>query len=254
MIPYPAQYLLRFDDLCPTMSHERWQRFLGVIERFGIRPILAVVPENRDPGLDVDAPNPEFWRQMRAMEAAGATIGLHGHRHLCTSQGRSLLPFHRTSEFAGIPAETQREWIRAGLEILRGHGLNPRIWVAPRHGFDEVTLCVLKEEGIGLVSDGLARVPFIRGGLIWIPQQLWAPAKKESGLWTILVHANTAPNELVRQLEAFAGEYPAQFTSVDRVLAEFVPAGLGPIERLIETWALLRLSQKHILKRMRGRA
>ena len=252
MISRPAQYLLRFDDLCPTMSRERWQRFLPMIEKFGIRPILAVVPDNRDSELEVDAPDAEFWGQMQAMEASGATVGLHGYRHLCASQRRSWLPFRRESEFAGVPAETQREWIHKGMEILRGHGLNPRIWVAPRHGFDGVTLRALKEEGIGLISDGLARAPFIRGGLTWIPQQLWAPEKKERGVWTILLHANTAPDALIRELEAFVEAHSAQFTSADRVVAESVLAELGLAERLQEKWALLRLRRRQILKRIHG--
>ncbi len=125
MIPKPAQYLLRFDDLCPTMDRHRWQRFLPLIEEFGIKPILAVVPDNRDPALAVVEPDPEFWGEMRRMQACGATIGLHGYRHLPASKGSGLLPLHRMTEFAGVAAETQREWIHAGLEILRGRGLNP---------------------------------------------------------------------------------------------------------------------------------
>ena len=31
MIPRPAQYLLRIDDLCPTVSQKRWRRILGLI-------------------------------------------------------------------------------------------------------------------------------------------------------------------------------------------------------------------------------
>ena len=188
-----------------------------MIERYGIRPILAVIPENRDPQLELDEPDSEFWAKMRTLEAAGATIGLHGYRHICKIQGRSLLPFHRTSEFAGVPEETQSQWIQSGLDLLRGHGLSPRIWVAPRHGFDAATLRALRKQGIGLLSDGLARVPFTRHGLTWIPQQLWAPARKSSGLWTILVHANTAPGSLIHSLEAFLKLHSAQFTSVDRV-------------------------------------
>ncbi len=248
MIHAPAQYLLRFDDLCPTMSRARWQPFLAIIERYGIRPILAVIPDNRDPQLELDEPDPEFWPRMRALETAGATIGLHGYRHLCQSRAPSLLPFHRATEFAGVPGDTQRQWIRAGLAILRGHGLSPSIWVAPRHGFDLVTLRVLREEGIALLSDGLARLPFVRHGLTWLPQQLWAPQQKTTGLWTILIHANTAPDSLIHTLDAFLKLHSAQFTSVDRVLAEDPPARLSLHERLHEQAALLRLRQRQMRK------
>jgi predicted deacetylase len=254
MIPKPARYLLRFDDLCPTMSRTRWRRFLPLIREFGIQPILAIIPDNQDPELQLDDPDPDFWQQMRAMEAAGATIGLHGYRHVCASEGKSLLPFHRFSEFAGKPEERQRAWIRAGLEILRAHGLNPCIWVAPRHGFDRATLRALCQEGIETLSDGLARVPFSRSSVAWIPQQLWGPADKAKGLWTILVHANTASDALVLELEMFVRKHAAQFTSVDRVIAEFPPAHFGFGDRLAEVAVLLRLKQRQIAKRFLGRA
>ena len=83
MIPKPAQYLLRLDDLCPTHSPARWERFRKVIEEFGIRPILAVIPDNRDPQLNGSPYDPRFWDQMREMEAAGAAIAVHGYQHRC---------------------------------------------------------------------------------------------------------------------------------------------------------------------------
>jgi predicted deacetylase len=241
MIPKPAQYLLRFDDLCPTLSRTRWQRFVPLIEEFGIQPILAVIPENLDHGLQLSRPDPEFWAGMRAMEAAGAAIALHGYRHLCANLGKSLLPLHRHTEFAGVPEETQRQWIRAGLAILRGHGLSPKVFVAPRHGFDGGTLRALAAEGMMAVSDGFARVPFKRGGLTWIPQQLWAPVEKSKGVWTICIHSNTAPDSLVVQLRAFLCKHAAQFTSVERVLAELEPAELSMVERLYERFGFWRV-------------
>jgi predicted deacetylase len=253
VIPKPAQYLLRFDDLCPTVSRARWQRFLPLIEEFGIHPILAVVPDNRDRQLQASPPDPEFWAQMRDMEAAGAVIGLHGYTHSCHSHGRSLLALHRRTEFAGVEENIQCQWIRSGLQILSGHGLNPRIWVAPRHGFDASTLRALRKEGIVLLSDGLARIPFTRGGLTWIPQQLWAPVEKSTGLWTICIHPNSAPDPLVKQMRVFLRDHAAQFTSVDRVLAEYSPARLSGMEWLYATLALWRAQASHLRKRRRSR-
>ena len=238
MTPRPAQYLLRFDDLCPTMHMERWRRYKGLIEEFGLRPILAVVPENRDPNLIAAPENPAFWEEMRALEAAGAGIALHGFQHLCRNRGRSLVPLHRHSEFAGVGEKTQRLWIRHGLDILREQGLHPSIWVAPRHGFDRNTLRALRAEGIGILSDGQTRVPFLRGGLVWIPQQLWAPRHKSSGVWTICLHTNTASPAAFDKLRAFVAENASRFTSVDDLL-KTPPRRLGLVERLREfvQWA-----------------
>ena len=48
MIPSPAQYLLRFDDLCPTVFRPRWQRFLPLIEEFELGCLqVAAAPKQR---------------------------------------------------------------------------------------------------------------------------------------------------------------------------------------------------------------
>ena len=86
---------------------------------------------------------------MRSLQTAGATIAMHGYRHLCTSRGKSILGLHQETEFAGVEESQQRQWIRSGLAILRGHGLSPRLFVAPRHGFDRSTLRALAGEGLG---------------------------------------------------------------------------------------------------------
>ena len=241
MIPKPAQFLLRFDDLCPTHFRSRWDRFLPLIHGFGIRPILAIVPDNKDADLECSAPDTQFWARMRAMEASGATIALHGYRHICRSRGRSLVPLHTHTEFAGVPEEMQHTWIAAGLEILCGHYLSPRLWVAPRHGFDWNTLVALRREGIEFLSDGFSRVAFTRGGLTWIPQQLWSPVEKSQGLWTICMHSNTASDGQVEQLKAFLQEHAAQFTSVDRVVNEMNPVELSTTERIYEVLAQGRM-------------
>jgi len=254
MLPEPAQYLLRFDDLCPTIRRDRWRQYTDLIEEFHLRPILAVVPENRDPVLEIDTPDPEFWTGMRTLEASGAAIALHGYRHLCASRSRGLAGFDRSSEFAGVSETTQREWIGAGLGILRDRGLNPQLWVAPRHGFDRGTLRALRDEGISVLSDGLARMPFLCHGLTWIPQQLWAPVEKRRGLWTICIHPNTASDRDVENLRAFLRRHSAQFTSVDRVLTEFPPGRLGLIEAARARLALSRIRASRFRRsRLRNR-
>lgn len=220
-----ARYLLRFDDLCPTMNKAAWERFVPLLRRFELQPILAVIPDNQDSQFQVEPSDPGFWEEMHSLEADGATIGLHGYQHLCNSPNRlaprNLMPLHGETEFAGAPKDFQRKWIREGLAILRERGLRPRIWVAPRHGFDGVTLGILREEGVDLVSDGLASRPFKWRGLTWIPQQLWQPVAKEAGLWTICIHPDSANDGLVEALEVFLHRFGSRFTSVDHVLASW---------------------------------
>jgi len=245
----PAQYLLRFDDLCPTMPRARWERFLPLIRRFRLSPILAVVPENCDPDLELETPDAGFWTEMRELEAAGSAIGLHGYRHVCATRGQSLIPLHSETEFAGLPEATQRRWIQAGLAILRAEGLHPKIWVAPRHGFDLATLRALRSEGMEALSDGFAPAPFQEHGLTWIPQQLWGPVAKQSGLWTICLHANSATDEQVRALEDFLEKFAELFTSVNRVLAEWPERKRTLADRLFHQRLLARIRLARLRRR-----
>jgi predicted deacetylase len=245
MIPRPAQYLIRFDDLCPTLPKVRWQQFQSLVREFDIRPILAVVPDNQDPELERSPHDPGFWEEMRAMESAGSVIAAHGYQHLCSSRGASLLGLHRSSEFAGVELNTQRAWIRTGLEILRGNGLNPRLWVAPRHGFDLNTVQALRDADLQYISDGLARIPYKRDGLTWIPQQLWSPVWKSRGLWTICIHPSAARRSDVERLRFFLEQNATQCTSFDRVLKEFSVRRLDPFELVCERLALWRVQHRH---------
>ena len=62
--------LLRFDDITPYMEPNKWERVLGIVQKYDIRPILGVVPDCRDEKLMVDCSvngpernieaNPEF--------------------------------------------------------------------------------------------------------------------------------------------------------------------------------------------------
>lgn len=247
----PTRYLLRLDDLCPTARWKAWNRVLALAAATGIRPVIALVPRNEDPELVCDAPAEDFWARARALEAAGATIALHGLTHCARSRGRALLPLHRSTEFAGLPRATQQAWIREGLAILRGNGLTPRLWIAPRHGFDRVTLAALRAEGIDVLSDGFAARPFRRGGLLWLPQQLWGPAEQPPGLWTLLLHPNTATEAELDAVELFLRRHARQFIGFDQALADFPPTHYGLRLALAEKALLLRRRLLKLRKHLR---
>lgn len=244
-----ARYLLRFDDLCPTMDHARGKIFFDLIEKYDLAPILAVVPDNRDPGLECSPADPQFWAKMRLLESRGASIALHGLHHQALQHGRSLVPLHRETEFAGASFEQQQQWIHRGLEILRKNQLKPNLWVAPRHGFDRQTLHALDAEGVQILSDGFARRPFLRGGLTWIPQQLWAPVEKRAGLWTICMHPNTVTDAQVNDLERFLYRHAEQFLSVEQALISFPPKPYGWTEAVAQFCCVQRRRMSHAVRR-----
>jgi len=224
------RYLLRFDDLCPQMDEARWRPWAEVMEQFGVKPLLAIVPRNEDPGL-MRGSMPGFWEEMREWQRRGAAIGLHGYRHVCRSQGRSLVPKHRWSEFAGVDGKTQRGWIAEGLRLLREEGLEATVWVAPRHGLDWETVAGVRDAGIGIVSDGFGVRPYVERGVVWLPQQISRPVVKSEGLWTICLHTNTATDEALQEMEGFLALNRGWITSVEEIQREWAMTGRSWLER-----------------------
>ena len=185
------QYLLRFDDICPTMNWSIWEPIEEALVGAGVKPVLAVVPDNQDPTLKVSDPDRRFWDRVRAWQARGWSIGLHGYQHLHTTADGGILRFSRWSEFSGLSFQDQRFKLQRACDVFASHGVRPDVWIAPAHSFDAVTLQALKDIGICCLSDGFSLYPYRdSNGMMWVPQQLWHFRPMPFGLWTVCLHAN----------------------------------------------------------------
>jgi predicted deacetylase len=173
------------------MNWAVWEPVERALQRFDIRPILAVVPDNRDPKLIVDAPVGDFWDRVRRWQRRGWTIGWHGFQHRYETPSGGLMGIHAGSEFAELDVSVQRAKLTAAHRIFREQGVSPSVWVAPGHSFDAVTVGLLPEFGIRIISDGFYWRPVSRGSCIWIPQQLWRFRSMPHGLWTVCCHVNS---------------------------------------------------------------
>ncbi|MNX99903.1 Polysaccharide deacetylase [compost metagenome] len=228
-----CRYLIRFDDICPTMNWEIWEAVESLLLRHDVRPILAVVPDNQDSKLVVDPPNPEFWARVRNWQSLGFTIALHGFRHVYVNQNAGMMGLTRQSEFAGLSRAEQKNKLQQALAIFVENGVRADAWVAPSHSFDRTTVEVLAEVGIRVISDGLWPWPHSdERGILWVPQQLWGFQQKDAGIWTVCYHHNrwTSRNldELSRNLEV----YSSQFTDVPSVARDYVRRRLNWQDRV----------------------
>lgn len=214
-----AQYLLRFDDLCPTMKWTMWDRVEKVLDEFDVKPIVAVVPDNQDPALSPEAAREDFWEKVRTWQKKGWTIALHGYRHVYENKKGGLLRVNDYSEFAGVPLAEQERRIREGLRIFSDHGVRCDAWVAPAHSFDKNTVKVLRENGVGVISDGYSNEVFEKFGVTWVPCQLYRFEERESGVWTVCKHPSMWGE---REWEAFRKEleeHHHRFTDLSTLLS-----------------------------------
>jgi peptidoglycan/xylan/chitin deacetylase (PgdA/CDA1 family) len=197
-----ARYVVRFDDICPTMNWDIWSRVEEILMRHDVRPILAVVPDNQDPSLVVGPARADFWNFVRDRQRLGWAIAMHGCHHLYESSNAGLLKINRYSEFSGLSYEAQRRKIAAAAAVFASENVRVDAWIAPGHNFDAVTLKVVREHGIHALSDGFFPKPVEWMGLTWVPQQLWRFRAMPFGLWTVCYHSNGFSEECIRRLDS----------------------------------------------------
>ena len=189
------QYLIRFDDICPTMNWSVWNQVEQILYEAGVKPLLAVVPDNCDPELRVAPARSDFWSKVRGWQEQGWTIGLHGYQHCYVSSSPGIIGRNRYSEFSGLAESVQRRKLERAFGIFEQQGVRAQAWIAPAHSFDSTTVRLLAELGIprGLdcISDGYSLLPYVcNQGLLWVPQQLGNFRKMPFGTWTVCYHIN----------------------------------------------------------------
>jgi predicted deacetylase len=220
VIPVPARYLVRFDDICPGMRWSVWREIEKILVDNDVRPMLAVVPQNEDPTLDVDAREPRFWELVRGWQARGWTIGLHGYQHRYVTRAAGLVGLNQRSEFAGLPYAEQLAKLRRAVDIFGAESVRPDVWIAPGHSFDATTVAALGDVGIRAISDGF----FVSShrderGTLWVPQQLWSFRYRPCGDWTVCYHHNDWAARDVTRFAADVAKYRSRITSFGEIAA-----------------------------------
>ncbi len=160
---------IRLDDISPDMDMERFDRLAALMDRYGVKPLLSVIPDNRDPAVACQDKDDAFWERLLEFQQNGYVLAMHGCYHVYTTDRGGIFPLNRLSEFAGLPYEEQKRLIGSGQTVLRSHGIETGIFVAPAHSFDRTTLRVLREHGFDTISDGYGKGPFTAAGFRWIP-------------------------------------------------------------------------------------
>lgn len=216
-----TRYVIRLDDAHERHHHDRWNAIEALLDKYQVKPIVAVIPDNRDLSIAHSAtPDPSFWDRVRSWRDKGWAIGVHGLTHsLRDVSGKSRLPISALAEFTGLPEEEQLAMINASIAMFERQGVVPTIFVAPAHGFDSATLAALRRVRRPLIlSDGFGFRPYLRYGLKTLPQQLWRGRSVPFGTWTICLHPSNmsdADFEAIEQfLAAHRGEFPEKVESL----------------------------------------
>lgn len=214
-------YLIRLDDACPTMNRHLWGKMEYILDKYGVKPMVGIIPHNEDSQQKIDAPDETFWANVKAWQTKGWAIALHGYNHCYTSNGglKGLNPMWERSEFSGLSLEEQKTKIRKGVELMRRNGINPQFFFAPSHTFDENTLKALREESdIRIISDTISNKPYKYKNFAIIPQLGGhCTEMKFPGIWTFCLHPNTMKEADFKNVEIFLEKYSSSFISFDDI-------------------------------------
>lgn len=216
-----SKYLIRLDDACPTMDKVKWQRTFDILDRYGVRPMVGIIPHNEDSAQEIGAPDEDFWNKANMWQQKGYAMALHGYNHCYISDKglKGLNPLWSRSEFAGVSYDVQKQKIRDGFEILSKHGIKPKYFFAPSHTFDENTLKALKEcTDIRIISDTIAVKPYRKGEFVFLPQLGGhCTEMKISGVWTFCLHPSVMTDANFDATESFLKDHESEFIGFDEL-------------------------------------
>ena len=240
-------FILRFDDVAPTMA---WAKFLpmkATLENHRIPCLLGVVPECQDETLCVEPPRPDFFDRVRRWKDLGDTIAQHGTFHAYQTKDAGILNISRGSEFAGLSLEDQLSRCKIGKTILEREEVWQPYFMPPNHSFDHHTLDALKQLGFEAITDGYGFWPYQMRGITLVPQLTATPVKVAFGVWTICVHVNTASTQEISRLVRFSAQNKAAFISFEEAVTYRRPPAL--VSAPLRSFSALALKT---MRRIRG--
>ena len=212
------RYYIRLDDACEKRDIKLWDRMEKLLDNYGVRPLVAVIPHVEDPKMEKYEYDELFWDRVGQWRDKGWSIAMHGFNHVYISKDGGLNPVNNKSEFAGVPIEIQKEKIEKGVLIFRWHKIEPMIFVAPSHTFDANTIIALKEKSnIRFISDSIAFKPYRSLGITFIPQQSGSVRKIPFGIVTFCYHPNTMTDEAFYRLEVFLKKNSRYFKEMELI-------------------------------------
>ena len=192
------RFIIRLDDACPWMIKDKWDRMEAILERYGVRPIVGIIPDCKDKAFLKNPKIDDFWEKYAMKwQKKNWIIALHGLNHDLDDKIRT--------EFVGKDYNTQVSIIEKGINILKSHQINPTCFFAPNHTFDKNTIKACKKfSDIKFISDGYAFFPYSYKKMIFVPSVFDTPhIISNNGIFTFVFHPNNMLENDFDYLEKF---------------------------------------------------
>ena len=188
---------IRIDDITPEMDFGKFERFKAILDKHDIKPLIGVVPDNKDKKLGKAEPSADFWEYIKKLQGEGWIVAMQGYNHVYTTRKPGMFPISDRSEFAGLSYQRQDEMIREGKRVFRRNGIITDFFMAPYHSYDKYTLKALRTNGFHRITDGFGNGPYELDGMTFFPIAISKNrtlASKEDGIVSFVYHTGTMTN------------------------------------------------------------
>ena len=184
--------LIRIDDVADHMNWNYMKKTEALFDKLNIKPLLGVMPSNKDQEIFKYEKKENFWNQVRNWQDKGWEIAMHGYSHVYDKETnkKDFFGYGGKSEFFGHSFEIQKKRISKGLQIFKSEGIKIRSFFAPNHTYDLNTFKALKENNLNNVIDGYGFFPYKEFEVNFIPQLFYKEILLPFGIQSTQVHLN----------------------------------------------------------------
>lgn len=212
--------LIRFDDIAENMNWHFMEKSEQLFDKYKIKPVLGVIPNNQDVELRSYPKKENFWKIVKNWQSKGWEISMHGYNHLYVTETNKndYFKYGGKSEFFGESLVSQTNKIQKGLEIFKKNNIKVRSFFAPNHTYDANTFIALKNSGIYEVIDGYGLNPYLKNEIIFIPQLFYKIFFIPFGLQTTQIHLNIMNDKEFSKLQSLIEKNYQNIITYDEAL------------------------------------
>ena len=212
--------LIRMDDISENMNWALMNKCEKLFDKFKIKPLLGIIPINKDPDLLKFPKNDRFWERVKSWENKGWEITMHGCNHLYTqkSDKNDIFNYGGNSEFYGLDYSMQLNKIKTGLEEFKKREIKVRSFFAPNHIYDSNTLKALKDSDIKIIIDGYGLFPYYKNEILFIPQLFHKEILLPFGIQSTQMHINEWNDEAYENFEIFIEKNYSKILNLNNII------------------------------------
>ena len=241
--------LIRIDDIAENMNWNLMEKTELLFQKYDIKPVLGVVPNNKDTEFLSFPKRNDFWEKVREWKSKGWEIAMHGYTHVydkMCKKSEDYFNYGGGSEFTGHTLEMQTLRIKNGLKKFEDEKIKIRTFFAPNQTYDKNTFIALKNCGIHEVIDGYGLMPYTQNNMRFIPQLFNKVILLPFGIQSTKLHLNLWKQEDFEEFEKFIAKNSNKIITYDQALAKI---NNNSFYKLINTLAKIILKIKRTIKR-----